>query len=82
MLTNHDGGGILHPEEAKSRKKVIKVLCEKYPELMIPDLEKEGWASFEKYDECQVSIPVDCTEEIVKVRAGSNEATLDGRKLK
>jgi len=72
MLTNRDGGGVLHPEETdvKSGRKVIEVLQEKHPELMIQDLEKEGWASFERYDECQTSIPVDCTEEIVGVVAG------------
>ena len=72
MLTNRDGGGVLHPEEtdAKSGRKVIEVLREKHPELMIPDLEQEGWASFEKYDTCKTTIPVDCTEEIVSVVAG------------
>ena len=72
MLTNRDGGGVLHPEETdvKSGRKVIEVLQEKHPELMIQDLEKEGWASFEKYDTCKTTIPVDCTEEIVSVVAG------------
>ena len=49
---------------------MIEVLREKHPELMIPDLEQEGWASFERYDEYKSTIPVDCTEEIVGVVAG------------
>ncbi len=72
MLTNRDGGRVLHPEEtdAKSGRKVIEVLHEKHPELMIPDLEQEGWASFENYDTCNTAIPVNYTEEIVSVVAG------------
>ena len=73
MLTNCNDGGILHPDETdvKSRRKVIEVLQETHPELVMrPDLEKEGWALFERYDKCQTTIPVDCTEEIIGVVAG------------
>ncbi|KAL7531461.1 hypothetical protein ACHAWF_003777, partial [Thalassiosira exigua] len=37
---------------------------------MIPDLESEGWKSFEEYDECPSSVPLDCTEETVQLVAG------------
>ena len=72
MLSNRDGGGVMHPEDAdtKSGRKVIDVLREKHPEMMIPGLDEEGWASFESYDECLNSVPVDCTEETVEEVAG------------
>ena len=41
------------------------MLRDKHPDLMIPDLEREDWASFEAYDECLDSVPVDCSEEVV-----------------
>ena len=55
MLTNRDGGGVYSPEDAdtKTGRRVIDVLRDKHPELMIPDVEAEGWQSFERYDECQ-----------------------------
>ena len=47
-LTSRDGGGVLSPEDActKTGRFVIDVLREKHPDLMVPDLEDEEWASF------------------------------------
>ncbi|KAL7549341.1 hypothetical protein ACHAWF_012611, partial [Thalassiosira exigua] len=66
-------GGIYSPEDIDTKpktKRVIDVLHEKQPELMIPDLESEGWKSFEEYDECPSSVPLDCTEETVQLVTG------------
>ena len=56
--------------DTKLGRRVINVLRDKHPDLKIPDLEMEEWASFEEYAECQTSTPVDCTAEIVKEVAG------------
>ena len=47
MLSNKGGGGVMHPEDvdAKSGRKVIDVLRDKHPDMMILDVEAEGWAS-------------------------------------
>jgi hypothetical protein len=72
QLTNRDGGGVLQFDGAdtKSGRRVIDVLRDKHPDLKIPDLEMEEWASFEEYEECRTSTPVDCTAEIVEEVAG------------
>ncbi|KAL7523031.1 hypothetical protein ACHAWF_000333 [Thalassiosira exigua] len=74
MLVNRGGGGgVYSPEDIDRKpktKRVIDVLHEKHPELMIPDLESEGWKLFEEYGECPSSVPLDCTEETVQLVAG------------
>ena len=59
-LTNRDGGGILNPEDADTKTlcPVIDILREKHPNILIPNLEDEDWASFEEYDEYLDSVPV------------------------
>ena len=86
MLTQRNGGGVLcfDEEDTKTGRKVIDVLHDKHPDLRIPDLEQEDWASFEAYDECPTSIPVDCSQEIVaevasKVSGGAGPSGVDGR---
>ena len=68
-------------------RKVIDVLRDKHPEMMIPDVGKEGWASFEAYDECPTSVPVDCSQEIVslvagKMSGGAGPSSVDALMLK
>ena len=72
MLTRREGGGVLSPEDAdtKTGRPVIDVLREKHPDLRIPDLGQDDWASFEKYATCRESVPVDCTQEMVEEVAG------------
>ena len=85
MLTNRDGGGVLDPEDQCTKhplKTVIEVLREKHPDLRVPDLADEEWASFEEYDECGTSIPLDCSPEIVeevaaKIRGGAGPGSVD-----
>ncbi|KAL7526623.1 hypothetical protein ACHAXR_001569, partial [Thalassiosira sp. AJA248-18] len=74
-------------DDTKSGRKVIDVLRDKHPPLLIPDLEKEDWASFEKYDECPNAIPVDCSAEIVeevagKLSGGAGPGSIDALMLK
>ena len=84
-LGNRDGGGVLGPEDKCTKnptKTVIEVLREKHPDLRIPDLAQEDWASFEEYAECLDSVPVDCTTEIVekvagKLRGGAGPGSVD-----
>jgi hypothetical protein len=87
-LTNRDGGGVLQPEDdcTKTGRRVIDVLRDKHPDLMIPDLEREDWASFEAYDECLDSVPVDCSEEVVseianKLHGGAGPGSVDALSL-
>ena len=49
MLTSRDGGGVLafDWDDTKTGRKVIDVLRDKHPEMKIPAVEREGWASFE-----------------------------------
>mmetsp|Transcript_6981 Transcript_6981/g.15290 ORF Transcript_6981/g.15290 Transcript_6981/m.15290 type:complete len:118 (-) Transcript_6981:1657-2010(-) len=61
---------------------VIEVLWEKHPDLRIPGLDNRDWASFEGYDECLDSVPVDCLGEIVgemasKLRGGAGPGSVD-----
>ena len=58
------------------------MLREKHPDLRVPELEKEDWASFEEYGECGTSIPLDCSPEIVeevaaKLRGGAGPGSVD-----
>ena len=73
--------------DTKTGRKVIDVLHDKHPEMRIPDVGKDGWASFEAYDECPTSIPVDCSQEIVakvasKMSGGAGPSGFDGLKMK
>ena len=83
------GGGVLcfDEDDTKTGRKVIDVLHDKHPDLRIPDLDQEDWASFEAYDECPTSIPVDCSQEIVaevasKVSGGAGPSGVDGLMLR
>ena len=87
-LTNRDGGGILNPEDAdtKTLRPVIDILREKHPDILIPNLDDEDWASFEEYDECLDSVPVTCEQETVeemasKLRGGAGPGRVDASAL-
>ena len=84
MLTNRNGGGVLGPEDlcTKVHRPVIDVLREKHPDLRIPKLDEEEWASFEAYEECLTPIPLDCSSEIVEevasnLRGGAGPGSVD-----
>ena len=88
QLTSRDGGGVLHPEDADTKmgRRVIDVLRDKHPDLMIPELERDDWESFEAYEECPDSVPVDCSEEVVveianKLHGGAGPSSVDALSL-
>jgi hypothetical protein len=72
MATDHSRGGPLQPgdTDAKSGKKVLKVLRDKHPEMMVPDLADPEWLSFEGYDDLPDKMFIDCDEGIVQEVAG------------
>ena len=88
QLTNRGGGGVMGIEDpdTKTGERVIDVLQKKHPDLMIPDLDQEGWASFETYDECPAPLPVDCTAETVeeiayKLHGGAGPSSVDAKTM-
>ena len=88
-LTSRDGGGVLDFEgnDTKTGRVVMDVLRDKHPEMAIPDVGKDGWASFEAYEEVPASIPVDCSQEIVaevasKLSGGAGPGSVDGLMMK
>ena len=83
--TNRSGGGMLSLADidAKTGKPVIGVLQDKHPDCRTPDLEKEGWASFEEYPPPRDGTPLDCDQETVqevgnKLRGGAGPSGVDG----
>ena len=70
----------------KTGNRVVDVLQRKHPNMMIPDLEEEGWAPFKEYPECPASMTVNCTVENVeeiagKLRGGSGPSSVDALML-
>ena len=87
-VTNRDDGGVLHPDDVDTKigKTVVEVLESKHPSCMIPQLGKEGWASFEDYDEQLNSVLVYYDQEIVqnvadKMQGGAGPSTVDAQAM-
>lgn len=85
-LTSGDGGGVVGPEDActKTGQPMYDVLQSKHPNLMVPELDREVWALFERYGEGEVPalILLDCTAETVeeiygKMRGGAGPSSVD-----
>jgi len=88
-LTNRKGGGVYSADDADSKtgRKVIDVLLEKHPAMMIPDLGDPDWKSFESYEECLDSVPVDVSQSIVeavasKLHGGAGPSSVDALAFK
>ena len=87
--TSCSDGGMLSPADTDSKigRPVIDVLREKHPDCRTPDLEMEGWASFEEYPPPRDGTPLDCNQETVqeignKVGGGAGPSSVDGLALK
>ena len=87
-VTTRDDGGVVHPDDvdAKIGKTVVEMLESKHPSCMIPQLGKEGWASFEDYDEQLNSVLVYYDQEIVqnvadKMQGGAGPPTVDAHAM-
>ena len=68
--------------DKKTLSPVIDILQEKHPNILIPNLDDEDWASFKDYDECLDSVPVMCEQETVKemaskLRGGAGPGSVD-----
>ena len=62
-------------------------MLEKHPAMLIPDLGDENWKSFESYDECLDSVPVDVSQSIVeevasKLHGGAGPGSVDALAFK
>ena len=53
VATTRDSGGVYAPEDTDTKLglRVINVLRDKHPNMMDPDIDAEGWISFEDYEE-------------------------------
>ena len=67
VATSRNGGGVYTPEDAdsKSGRRVISVLRDKHPGMMDPNIDVEGWISFEDYKKCPGMLPVNVSTEHV-----------------
>ena len=61
---------------------MFKVLRDKHPEMMIPNVTAPGWLIFESYDNMLAEMVVDCNHEIFqgvagKLRGGLGPSSVD-----
>ena len=89
VASSRDGGGVYAPEDTdtKSGRRVIDVLRDKHSNMMDPDIDAEGWMSFEDYKDRPGMLAVNCDHETVKTIAGklnrgAGPNSVDGRTLK
>ena len=89
VATSRDDGSVYAPEDTdtKSGQRVNDVLRDKYPKIMDPDIEAEGWMTSEDYKERPGVMAVNCNQEIVETIAGNLSGgagpnSVDGRTLK
>ena len=82
--TGRTDGRPLKPRDidTKSGKTVFKVVRDKHPEMMIPNVTAPGWLSFESYDDVPTEMMVGCDQEIVqgvagKLRGGAGPSPVD-----
>ena len=87
--TSCSDGGMLSPADTDSKigRPVIDVLREKHPDCRTPEVEREGWASFEEYPPPRDGNPLDYNQETVqeignKVGGGAGPSSVDGLALK
>ena len=87
--TSRSSGGMLSPADTdlKKGRPIINVLRDKHPDCRTPDLEMEGWASFEECPPPRDGTPLDCDQETVqevgnKLSGGAGPSGVDGLALK